>query len=112
MPLPPFLPLLALTLTSCTTDSDRGISGQYVSESTLGQVGPGSTQQNVLALLGDPTTRAKIDASTEIWRWRYRESRTKNSHVLLLIHTADSSEAEHSTFVQFENGLVTKAWRD
>ena len=65
-----------------------------------------------MAVLGDPTTKTTLDDGTEIWKWRYTESRSSSGSVFLLLSTSDSKDHQNNTFVQFENGLVSKAWRD
>ena len=104
-----------LALTGCvviSTGSNKSTSGQFVGTETLEQIEPGANKQYVLAVLGDPSIQTTVDEITEIWRWRYRESRSSRSCVFLLIHDNRSSEQEHSTYVQFENGVVAGTWRD
>ncbi|MEM1449512.1 MAG: outer membrane protein assembly factor BamE [Planctomycetota bacterium] len=106
---------VALLASSCfviSTGSSKSVSGQFVGAETLGQIQPGDSKDYVLAVLGDPTSQTVVDDWTEIWRWRYRETRKTRGHVLILFNNDSSSEREHSTYVQFENGAVSRAWRD
>ena len=106
---------LPLALSSCvivSTGSDKSVSGQFVGSETLAQIQAGDSKEYVLAILGDPTTQTTVDDWTEIWRWRYRETRKSRGHVLLLINDSRTSEQEHSTYVQFEDGVVARTWRD
>lgn len=99
---------------SCVIVSDSGtdVTGNFVSSSTLKQIERGASKDYVESVLGAPTTQTPIDDATEIWRWTYSESRTSSAKVFLLLSDSNRSNVEKSTFVEFLNGEVSKAWRD
>lgn len=99
---------------ACVINADSHVehTGKHVSAQTFEQIQPGKKQDFVLALLGEPTTRTALEGGTEIWKWEYRQ---KNVHrgTLLFVFSGDNSTVEEgATYVQFEAGLVSKAWQD
>jgi outer membrane protein assembly factor BamE (lipoprotein component of BamABCDE complex) len=95
-----------------STDGSERIDGQYVSATTLEQIKPGSTPEYVLSLLSEPTTKTALSDGTEIWKWSYSKSTSSKSSLLLLIDAEKCSSNRYNAYVQFENGVVAKTWRD
>jgi outer membrane protein assembly factor BamE (lipoprotein component of BamABCDE complex) len=93
-------------------DSHTERTGRFVSSETLRQIEPGRSQEYVLALLGEPTTRQRVDGTTEIWKWEYSETRRSEGTLIFVFSGNDSSRVQGATFVEFENGIVRKSWRD
>jgi outer membrane protein assembly factor BamE (lipoprotein component of BamABCDE complex) len=110
----PATALLALASAGCIIKADSHVhrSGCDISRETLGQIEPGKKQDFVLALLGEPSTKTTLEGETEIWKWRYSEKRVRSGSLFLVFDSDTTSEREGSTFVQFEKGLVVKAWQD
>jgi outer membrane protein assembly factor BamE (lipoprotein component of BamABCDE complex) len=106
--------LLASTLSSCIISSKghTSHSGQFVSNETFEQIEVGRPQDYVLAILGEPTTKNPLEDEVEIWKWRYTESRSSSGHIIFLLNASNSKDRQYNTFVEFEDGLVSKAWRD
>lgn len=106
--------LLSLALSGCIMSSNgrTSQSGQYVSPKTFDQIQDGNSKEYVLAILGHPTSRTSLEDGVEIWKWRYTETRDSSRQIIFLLNTSNKNEAEHNTFVEFEDGLVTNAWRD
>lgn len=107
---------LCAVLGACVViDSDRHTryEGRYVSDQTLAQVRPGSTQEYVLALLGEPTRRNELSDGSSIWRWSFTR-KVESSSSLILVFSGDSTtETQQSVYVEFdEQGLVRRSWRD
>src|SRR5262249_4578870 len=105
---------LAILASSCiiTSNAHTSRSGKYVSAETLAHVEPGKSQEYVIAVLGDPTSKTSLSDGTEIWRWTWRERKTSSGAVLFVIDADKSSENEHSTYVEFRDGVVSKSWQD
>lgn len=105
---------LAVGLQSCIINarSHTTRSGKYVGAETLSQIEPGQSQEYVVALIGEPTSKTALSDGTAIWRWSYREKKTSGGSVVFLIDTDSADESERSTYVQFENGAVSKKWQD
>jgi len=93
-------------------DSHSERSGRYVSASTLQQVEPGRTQSYVLALLGEPTSRTKIDDGTEIWKWAYTETKRSEGSLIFVFSGDDTERIEGAAYVEFKDGVVQKTWQD
>lgn len=93
-------------------DSHRERSGRYVSSATLAQVEPGRSQDYVVALLGEPNTRTKIDGGTEIWKWTYTETKRSEGSLIFVFSGDETERIEGATYVEFENGVVRKTWQD
>jgi outer membrane protein assembly factor BamE (lipoprotein component of BamABCDE complex) len=87
--------------------------GNYVPTETFSQIRPGKTTQSwVRATLGEPTSRGELDEpGHEIWKWSYTERRDSGGAVLLLFDTHNSTETEHTAYIEFQDGYVVKKWR-
>lgn len=105
-----FLPLVS----ACVIDARSHVttSGRHFSRETLDQIQPGCTQEYVLALLGEPTTRASAGDKSEVWKWQYK-SREQRSGSLIFVFDADkTTETDGTTYVLFEDAKVVKVWQD
>ncbi len=112
------LPLLvvaaAALLPACLINSDRNVEqrGQFVGPETLSKIEPGRGKDFVLALLGEPSSRSKLEDGSEIWRWSYSEVTSSETGVIFVLGSKSSREKQGVVFVEFEDGLATRAWRD
>lgn len=89
------------------------ISGRYIGPSTLKQIEPGKSRQDfVLATLGAPTTKTRLEDGTEVWRYEYRKLTQSSGSVFLLLDTDSCVEKEGAVYVVFRDGIVEKTWRD
>ncbi len=93
-------------------DSHSERSGRYVSASTLQQIEPGRTQAYVLALLGEPTSRTKLEGGTEIWKWAYTETKRSEGSLIFVFSGDDTERIEGAAYVEFQDGVVRKTWQD
>ncbi len=110
-----FLALAGATLCpSCliNTSSHSDVSGKYVSPDTVAQIQPGKSEAYVLALIGEPSSRIMLDDGTQIWKWQYTETRNSQGHVIFLLNSDTSTATEKTTYVEFQDGAVVRAWRD
>ena len=110
----PAVVCLSIGLSGCLIGSHTRTenSGQFVSENTLAQIQPGKDKSYVVALAGEPTSKVAVDASTEIWKWSYSQEVNSSGHVILLANSDTQTETRHTTFVEFNNSKVVKAWTD
>lgn len=111
------LPLAAVsTLAGCVivnADSHTRYEGRYVSDETLAQIQPGATQEYVIALIGEPSSRSELSDNSEVWKWAYSKRVTSQNHVLLLFSGDSSKESAGAVYVDFgPDGLVRRHWRD
>ena len=107
-----FSVLLALSGCLVVGSSTHKRTGNYVSEATLAKIEPGKTTQGwVLATLGEPDKRNKLEDGTEVWCWKYTEHRESNGAVFLLFANSDEKEIRGSVFVEMKDNVVTNKWR-
>ena len=111
-----FVPLLLLvpTLAGCiiNADSHNERTGHYVSSATLARIEPGKSSDYVSALVGEPTRRTKLEAGSEIWKWEYRDKKTRNGAFIFVFSDESTTEIEGATYVEFKDGVVVRSWQD
>ena len=105
-----------LTLPGCiSSGSVSEFEGPSIGDRTLAQIEPGATSQRwVRAVLGEPTERAKIDdaeSGLEVWKWIRRKVVTTRGSAVL-VSSRSRSEEVRTVYVEFRDGVVTRAWRD
>lgn len=101
-------------LTGCVigSSSHTDVSGNYIGNETLAQIQPGKDQAYVLALVGDPSDKTVLTNGTEIWKWRYTEQKKSSGSVIFLLSAESNTNDVKTTYVEFKDGVVVKAWRD
>lgn len=110
------LALLSLCLGGCiSSGSVSEFEGPNIGDRTLSQIEPGDTTQTwVLAVLGEPTERAVIDdpgGTVEVWKWTRRKVVTTRGSAFV-VSSRSKSEEVRTVYVEFKDGVVTRAWRD
>ena len=109
---------LALTLPGCLImSSDKTqTEGTQVSEETLAQIAPGTSEELVLALLGPPTSRKEMSDGTELLRWRFQRTQKRGTAVLVIFAGSTETKETGTIFVILEQGderrIVQRVWRD
>lgn len=105
---------LALALAGCLirSDSDTQTTGRQVSPETLSKVKSGSSEEYVLALLGEPTSKTPTEAGHQIWKWEYTEVKRSEGGVFLVFSADSSKHSSDAVFVEFQDGHVVTTWRD
>lgn len=89
--------------------------GVYVSEKLLDRVDVGKTTTDwLIAVFGEPTGKATLRDSTEIWKWSYRPLEQEGSVVSVFGGgSKDEPKQQPSTaFVRIRAELVIEKWRD
>jgi len=106
--------VLAFALAGCliSSSSHTEYRGKHVGQATLDQIEPGQGQAFVLAVLGEPTSKAPAGENRELWKWSYTEQKTSKGGVFLLVSTKKSTETTGTVYVEFEDGKVARTWRD
>jgi len=88
-------------------------SGRYISEDTLRQIEPGDTQDEVLSILGEPTTKTSKESGKSLWKYGYTKATTKTGAVFLLIGSSKTTETEGAVYVEFDSShRVTRTWSE
>jgi outer membrane protein assembly factor BamE (lipoprotein component of BamABCDE complex) len=103
-----------LTLSGCLIagSSSQQRTGNYVADTTFSQIEPGKTTAGwVLATLGEPDKKTKVDGDGEVWQWRYTEKRESSTAVFLIFGGSDKKETSGTAFVELKDGVVTNKWR-
>jgi outer membrane protein assembly factor BamE (lipoprotein component of BamABCDE complex) len=67
------------------------------------------TREQVIDLLGPPTRSTEIK-NGEIFSYDWEQRKEGGGAVLLLFAHRHSTEEKATAYVQFEDGVVTKAW--
>lgn len=86
-------------------------SGVRVSPSTLDQVEPGRTSEAwLIATLGEPTSRRKVDDRTSILRYNYTRESSSGGAVFLIFAGQSSKTESTTTFFEITDSIVTRHW--
>lgn len=94
------------------TKSTR-ISGAYVQPNELSRVKTfDSTQEDVLEILSEPSTRTVHDDGTETWSWNWSRSEKGSGSLFLIFAGSSDKQIEQSAHITFDQGIAIKKWRD
>jgi outer membrane protein assembly factor BamE (lipoprotein component of BamABCDE complex) len=106
--------VLGLAATGCLIGSETHTQqeGRRISQETLDRIRPGNSEEYVRALLGEPSSRTPVEGGLQVWKWQYRTVKRTEGAVFLLVSSDQKVEEAGAVFVEFENGLVTRTWRD
>jgi len=106
----------AVASTGClASGSSRStVSGRFIGEDTVSKIEPGvTTREWVRAVLGEPTSAATLtDGRTEVWKWEFSETRASRGAVFLLFRSSTNRTTQRTVYVEFEDGVVRRAWSD
>jgi outer membrane protein assembly factor BamE (lipoprotein component of BamABCDE complex) len=103
-----------LPLSGCLVSgsSRQTRSGNYVSDETFSQIKPGKTSAGwVMATLGEPSSKSRLDDGSEVWKWSYTEVKSSRGQVFLLFANRNHKETTGAAFVELKNGVVVNKWR-
>lgn len=102
----------ALLLPGCLISSSEHshYEGKHVSQSTLEQIRPGASQEDVVGLIGEPTEKATRKDGAQVWTWSYREVTEKSGAVFLLFSSESKKESTGSVAVVFRDGKVERTY--
>lgn len=88
--------------------------GTYISDELVDRIKVDKTTEDwILAVLGEPTAKADLRDGTVIWRWTYRPT-VQESAIVEVFGSKDDKDpklATSTTFVQFRNGIVIDKWK-
>ncbi len=89
--------------------------GTFISERLFDRIKVNETRTDwILAVLGEPTSKAELDNGTTIWKWSYRPLEQEASIFSVFGGSKDEPKLQTSTtFVRIDRaGLVLEKWRD
>lgn len=108
-------PLLALIfLGGCLVShtSNQKVTGNFIPTNTFDRIEPGKTTATwVQATLGEPSSKDKVDGTTEVWKYSYTEQKESSGAIFLIFGGSDKKEEQHVAYVEMKNGIVTNKWR-
>jgi len=108
---------VTLTLGGCLIARSTSVyeTGQRVTEHTKHQITIGETTDEwLLATLGEPTDRQTVEdqPNTEIWRYTYKKREESGGAVFLLFAGSSSKSTSTTTYFEVTDGVVTKYWSE
>lgn len=92
--------------------SKTHVTGTKVGPETIAQLQSGKSQAFLLALLGEPTSKADVGNSSSLWKWTYSERKTSSGSVLFIFGSTSEQEITSTCCVEFKQEFVVRAWRD
>ena len=101
-------------LGGCIYGSSKSVeSGTRVGTRTFERITPGETTQGwVEATLGEPERRSTYDDGRELWVYSYSKTERSKGTFLIVIGGSDESESTEKTYIEFQDGVVTEAWKE
>ena len=111
------LALFAITASGCLIISGNSIdqSGVRISQSTMEQIEIGrTTEQWVIAALGEPTSRAEVggDEDITLLRYEYRVRQAKGGAVFLIFAGGSETTKRTTTYFEFTDGILSRTWTE
>jgi hypothetical protein len=89
------------------------ISGAYVQPSDLSRVKiDRSTEDDVLDILSEPTTRKENKDGSETWTWNWTRKERGSGSLFLIFAGSSDKHIEESAHIIFEHGVAVDKWRD
>lgn len=103
---------LLLASSSCLFGSTTSVeyTGRHVSAAAMQEIDVGSSQEEVLEVFGEPSSR-RTDGEEEVWVWRYARQTKKAGSVFLILGTSSRTTHHGTVNVRFREGKVTRLWR-
>lgn len=120
---------IVLAMSGCSGDADMNMTvrladpirvegpmmvfeGQYISDELFKRLKENETTEDwVLALLGEPTSRYTLNDGTSVWKWVYREQGFNTSVFKLTGSDEEPTLPQLLTFVRLRDGVVIEKWR-
>ena len=104
-----------LMLSGCLLSQDRStqINGAYVQPTELSRVKlHKSTQDDVLQVLSEPTSRQDNKDGTETWTWNWTRREQGSGSLFLIFSGSSDKHIEESVHITFDHGIAIDKWRD
>jgi len=87
--------------------------GAMVPQETLNQIEPGRTSKaKLVAILGEPTRKTKLDENTEWYVYEYTKTKKWDLTVLLLVRKKGTTRKTNRLYFEIRDDLVKRWWRD
>jgi len=86
-------------------------SDPAIAQSTAAQIKPGeTTKQQLLALLGTPSSQSADSNGVETLRYVYQKNKQSSSW-FLVVYISDNKQEQLELLYEVKDGVVTNAWR-
>ena len=107
----------AITASGCLVVSGKSYdqSGVHISQATMRQIEVGrTTEQWVIAALGEPSSRAEVGDEKDIvlLRYEYRAKRSEGGAVFLIFAGGSETTRRITTYFEFTDGLLSRTWTE
>jgi len=107
----------AITASGCLIVSGKSIdqSGIRISQATMNQIEIGrTTEQWIVAALGEPSYRAEVGGDKDIvlLRYEYREKRSEGGVVFLIFAGGSETTKRTTTYFEFTDGYLSRTWKE
>ncbi len=105
----------AMTASGCLVVSGRSSheSGVRISESTMRQIEIGHTTEDwVVAALGEPTARTELDDCTVLARYEHCETQSEGGAVFLIFAGGSETTRRSTTYFEYTNGVLCRTWSE
>jgi hypothetical protein len=74
------------------------------------KIATGQSSDFVLGLMGPPKEKIPEDGGRELWKWTYVKATTDFTGIPFLYLSGKETKVDKHSFVEFKDGVVTKAW--
>lgn len=106
-----------ITASGCLIVSGKSYdqSGVHISRATMSQIEIGrTTEQWVIAALGEPSSRAEVGGEEDIvlLRYEYRVRRSEGGAVFLIFAGGSETTRRTTTYFEFTDGYLSRTWKE
>ncbi len=96
-----------------SSHSNTRITGTPVSDETLDRIELGVTSQEwIMATLGQPTRIETVDESTGILKYTSKRITHSDAGLLFIFDTSSKSEETSTVYFEFIDGVLQRYWQD
>lgn len=111
------LVVLTMTASGCliTSKNSSYEHGVKVGPHMRSQISPGETTQEwVLATLGEPTSRRLVEEEprVEVFGYEYSKTNTSRGSVFLIFGGSTNRTTSSKTYVELTDGVVSRYWTE
>lgn len=103
-----------VSLTGCAvinSHSETKTFGTLVSDESLSRIEPGhTTVEWLVATLGAPASREKVDESVEVLKYSSRQLTKVDSELLFVLDTSSKREVRRTVFFECVDGVLSRHW--
>ena len=88
----------------------RTQSGEYVDDQAFARITPGkSSAAWACSIMGEPSSKKKTDAGTEIWTWTHTERKQVDGQ-FLIVQDNSTVTTYRKASIEIKDGIVIDKW--